>query len=87
MRTGKGSQRGLSAFGGLVVIAIAVVALYYVYQAVMGEDPAPTCASEFESCMKNCRATRTDNEAVQACQAACQRESDLCRLSAERRGK
>jgi len=38
-------QRGLGAFGALVVIVLAAVAAYYVYLGVTGQDEKPTCAA------------------------------------------
>ncbi len=78
------AQRGLSAFGALLVIAIAVIAIYYVYQAVTGEDEVPTCDSEFEHCMKTCRRTAADNDAVQACQKKCESDVEFCKMAARR---
>lgn len=72
------SQRGLSWFGALIVVAIAVVAGYYVYKGVMGEDEAPSCNSALNACMKNCRRTTTESAAAQSCQQACQRDADEC---------
>src|SRR5207245_1133992 len=50
-------QRGLGAFAALVVIAIAVVAGYYVYKGVTGGGEAPTCDGSFTACMQICRRT------------------------------
>ncbi|MGA8051088.1 MAG: hypothetical protein WCA09_13015 [Burkholderiales bacterium] len=77
-RTTSATQRGLSAFGALVVIAIAAAAGYYIYQSAMGEDTPPSCASTFQSCMKNCRRVSTDNESEQACQKKCEANSASC---------
>lgn len=71
-------QSGLGTFGTLIVIALAAVAAYYVYQGVTGEDAAPTCKKELEHCMQRCRKTTTDTSAAQACQAGCRREAYLC---------
>ncbi len=72
------SQRGLSAFGALVVLAIAVVAGYYAYKGITGGDDAPTCKSAFNDCMQTCRRTTTEAAAAQSCQEACQRDADEC---------
>lgn len=77
-RTTSAAQRGLSAFGALVVIAIAAVASYYIYQSAMGEDTPPTCATAFQSCMKQCRRVSTDNDSEQACQKKCEADSASC---------
>jgi len=75
MRT---SQCGLSAFGTLVVLAVAVAAGYYAYKAILSEDHAPSCKSAFSSCMKSCRRTTTEAPAAQACQEVCQRDQAEC---------
>ena len=77
------SQRGLSLFGALIVVAIAVVAGYYVYKGVMGGDEAPSCNSAFSACLKNCRRTTTEAPAAQSCQQACQDDANEC----NRRGR
>ena len=74
----RGSQRGLSSFGMLVVLAAAVAAGYYAYQAVSGEGEAPSCRSAFTSCMQKCRRTTTEAPAAQACQEGCQRDQAAC---------
>jgi hypothetical protein len=61
----------------LLIIALAGVVGYFVYQAVTGE--AHTCASEHSYCIKSCRRTSTEAPAAQACQEACQREADACK--------
>src|SRR5438552_17942138 len=68
-------QRGLSAFGALVVIAIAVVAGYYVYKGVTGGGEAPTCDGSFTACMQICRRTSTEAPAAQACHGARERDA------------
>jgi len=78
-RTTSAAQRGLSAFGALVVIAIAVAAGYYIYKSAMGEDAPPTCGTAFESCMKHCRRGSTDSEAAQACQKKCESDAESCK--------
>jgi len=78
------AQRGLGTFGTLLVIAIAAVAAYYVYKGVTGEGETPTCGTEFEYCMKQCRRASTDNESAQACQKKCEKDADLCRMDARR---
>ena len=74
----KGSQHGLSAFGMLVVLAVAVAAGYYGYKAVSREDDAPSCKGAFTACMQQCRSTTTESAAAQACQEACQRDLAAC---------
>jgi hypothetical protein len=74
----KRSQRGLSSFGVLIVLAIAVAAGYYAYKGVTGGDEAPTCKSAFTACMQKCRRTTTEAPAAQACQGDCQRDRAEC---------
>ena len=79
----RASQRGLSAFGLFVILALAVAAGYYAYKGISGGDDAPTCKSAFTLCMQKCRRTTTEAPAAQACQEACQRDQAAC----ERGGK
>jgi len=74
----KRSQRGLSSFGVLIVLAIAVAVGYYAYKGITGGDEAPSCRSAFTACMQKCRGTTTEAPAAQACQESCQRDSDAC---------
>ena len=74
----KRSQRGLSSFGVLIVLAIAVAVGYYAYKGITGGDEAPSCRSAFTACMQKCRRTTTEAPAAQACQESCQRDSDAC---------
>ena len=60
----------------LLVIALAGVAAYFVYQSVTEE--APTCASAHNACIKSCRRASTEAAAAQSCQEACRREADAC---------
>jgi hypothetical protein len=84
VRPMKAAQRGLNSFGALLVIVVAVVAAYYVYQGVTGEDEVPTCDTQFESCMKLCRRTSTDNDSMQACQKKCESDVEFCKMAARR---
>jgi len=77
------AQRGLSAFGMLIILAAAVAAGYYAYKGISGADEAPSCRSAFSTCMKSCRRTTTEAPAAQACQEACQRDQAAC----ERQGR
>ena len=74
----RGSQRGLSSFGVLIVLAVAVAAGYYAYKAVSGEDATPSCGNAFTACMQKCRRTTTEAPAAQACQEGCQRDQAGC---------
>jgi hypothetical protein len=76
------SQRGKGQFGVLVIVAIAVVALYYVYKGVTGVDEESSCRSTHTACLQNCRRTRTEAADLQKCMDACQRDVYEC----ERRG-
>lgn len=78
------TQRGMSSFGALLVIVLALVAAYYVYQGVTGEDEVPTCDTQFEACMKLCRRTATDNDAMQTCQKKCDSDAEFCKTAARR---
>lgn len=72
------SQRGLSLFGMLIIVALAGLAMYYAYLGVTGEDSTPSCRSISTDCQKNCRRTRTEAPDLQRCQEACQRDADEC---------
>ena len=72
-------QRGLGAFGTLVVLAILIAAGYYLYANVlMAPDEAPSCKAALNSCTSNCRKTNTEAPEVQACQERCARTADEC---------
>jgi hypothetical protein len=71
-------QRGLSLFGALVILAMAVVILYYAYTAITGGDGIPSCRSAHTDCLQNCRRTRIEAAALQSCQDFCQREAEVC---------
>ena len=72
-------QRGLGAFGSLVVLAILIAAGYYLYKNVlMAPDEAPSCRAALSSCISNCRKTNTEAPEVQACQAKCRQDADAC---------
>jgi len=72
------AQRGLGAFGTLLILAIAAVAAYYVYKGVTGEGEEPSCRGTYTACQQNCRRTRTEVVALQNCQDFCRREVDQC---------
>jgi hypothetical protein len=73
-------QRGLGTFGTLVILALAGVAGYYIYKSVIEPESvsAPSCKSQLNSCMANCRKTTTEAPQAQACQEACQRDAAAC---------
>jgi hypothetical protein len=79
------AQRGLGALGALIVIVLAVLAGYYLYLNLTGQDEKPTCANELQSCMAACNRSATDNDGMQACQHKCESDADLCRMTTERR--
>ena len=74
----KTPQGGLSSFGALIVLAIAVAVGYYAYKAVSGGDEEPSCGGAFNACMQKCRRTATETAAAQACQEACRRDVEEC---------
>lgn len=76
-------QRGLSSFGMLIVLAIAVAAGYYAYMGITGGGDAESCKEAFRECMKTCRRTTSEAPASQACQQACLLDQGAC----ERRSK
>lgn len=76
----KSNQRGLGAFGSLVVLAIFVAGGYYAYKYVMEPDTvsAPSCKAQLNSCMANCRKTTSEAPQAQACQQDCNNKSASC---------
>lgn len=71
-------QRGLSSFGMLIVLAIAIAAGYYAYMGITGGGEAESCKEAFRECMKTCRRTTTEAPAAQACQEACRLDQGAC---------
>ena len=73
-------QRGLGAFGTLVILGLAGAAGYYIYKSVMEPDSvsAPSCKSQLNSCIAICRKTTTEAPAAQECQETCQRNASAC---------
>ena len=78
------AQRGLGAFGTLLVLALAAVAGYYLYTGFSGGNATPSCRSQFESCMAACRRSQTDNSDMQACQSKCESDQSFCSMAAKR---
>jgi hypothetical protein len=72
------SQRGVSSFGMLIILAIAAAAGYYAYKGISAGGDAPSCKETFRACMTTCRRTTTEAPAAQACQQSCQRDADAC---------
>jgi hypothetical protein len=72
-------ERGLGAFGTLVIVVVAVVAGYYVYKNVfMAPDEPPSCKAALNSCIANCRKTTSESADAQACQARCSSDAQAC---------
>jgi len=69
----------MGLFGTPVILAIAVVAGYYVYVGVFRDGQAPSCSEAQQDCMKACRRTSTDQASAAACQSECQRKRDACK--------
>jgi hypothetical protein len=74
------TQRGLGFFGTLIILVLAAIAGYFVYQEVfIGSSDGPSCKQAHQNCMKQCRRTTTDQGAALACQNECQRAFDACK--------
>lgn len=73
-----GSQKGLSRFWTLVVLAMAGAAGTYAYKGIMVDDDTPSCRAAQNACLRSCRRTATEAAAAQSCQQACQRDADVC---------
>jgi hypothetical protein len=73
-------ERGLGAFGTLVVIALFVAGGYYAYKYAMEPDTvsAPSCKAQLNSCIANCRKTTTEAAQNQACQQDCNAKAASC---------
>jgi hypothetical protein len=70
----------LGVFGTLIILVLAAVAGYYVYQEVfLGGSQGPSCKEAYQNCMKECRRTTTDQASALACQNECQRAFDACK--------
>ena len=74
------AQRGLGAFGTLVVLVLAVAGGYWVYKNVLEPETvsAPTCKQELNSCIARCRKSSSEAPQAQACQEECQRKAAGC---------
>ena len=76
----KTRQRGLGAFGTLVVLALFVAGGYYAYIYAMEPDSvsAPSCKAQLNSCTVKCRKTATEAPQYQACQQDCNARAASC---------
>ena len=65
----------------LIVVAIAVIAGYFIYQALFvgGGGDGPSCKQVYASCSKNCRTTETETALYTACLKKCQGALDECK--------
>ena len=73
-------QRGLGAFGTGVVLVLFAAGGYYVYKYVMEPETiaAPSCKAQLNSCITNCRKTKTEAPELLACQQACDGKAASC---------
>ena len=73
-------QRGLGAFGSLVVLVLFAAGGYYAYKYAMEPDSvaAPSCKATLNSCTVNCRKTTTEAPQYQACQQECNARAAAC---------
>ena len=76
----KNSQRGLGAFGTGVVLVLFAVGGYYVYKYVMEPETIaePSCKAQLNSCLANCRKTKTEAPEMLACQQGCDGRAASC---------
>lgn len=73
-------QRG-GAIGTLIVLILLAVGGYYLYVEMFvdsGSRPV-SCNEANQSCLKNCRRTSTEQQAIEACQKECQRKLETCK--------
>ncbi len=71
-------QHGANLFGALLVLALAAAGAYYVYRSFSVDEQKPGCGSLLEGCVQRCRATTTDNDAMEACQTKCEEANKSC---------
>ena len=76
----KGRQRGLSAFGAGVWLVVLAVGGYYGYKHFMEPETvsAPSGKAQLDSCISNCRKTKTEAPELQACQESCSAKAASC---------
>lgn len=72
------SERGMGAFGLLILLAVLGALGYYGYKAMSGSGEPPSCGGAYNYCMKVCGGTTTEAPAAQACQEACARDQATC---------
>ena len=76
----KNKQLGLGAFGTGIVLVLFAVGGYYAYKYVMEPETiaAPSCHAQLNSCLSNCRKTKTEAPEMQACQERCNATAASC---------
>ncbi len=64
----------------LIVIVIAVIAGYFIYQEMFGGgDVGPSCKQVYQSCSTKCRETETETTTYTACLKKCQDALEECK--------
>ena len=64
----------------LIVVAIATIAGYFIYQGMfVGDDDGPSCKQVYESCSRKCRETETETTTYTACLKKCQGALEECK--------
>jgi len=78
MPRSRARQRGLGLFGALIIVTVAIVAGYYVYQGTFFEPEEPSCDQILKGCLRKCRRTSTEASQSKACQEECARKVAAC---------
>ena len=61
------------------MLAILIAGGYWLYKNVLlAPEAPPSCRAALNSCVANCRKTKTEASEVQACQAKCQQDAESC---------
>ena len=63
----------------LIIVVIAAIAGYFIYQEMFGGGDAPSCKQVFESCSRKCRTTETETTPYNACLKKCQGALEECK--------
>ena len=64
----------------LIVVVIAAIAGYYIYQGMfVGGGDEPSCKQVHASCSRKCRTTETESTTYTACLKKCQGALDECK--------